>query len=774
MNLKKWISFCMVPVLISTMLAGCKMQEPLKESPQQMQGTYEEKVLVVPWEEGKEYLGSFLNSRNQLEIYLGDYDENMELVNPCGYVYDSQKGWEEVDTGWIEKIIQQQMAPFYLKQGEDGMQYLLASEKKSQETSSDSQEASYAVSADDSQDEMQTESPLVWHFYQYSKEGEEKEVALDCFDVSRSREGAFYPYYMGITKSGYVALVGLENGIKVYDPETGEKVSQLKMHDVQTNNDGMYAIDGDVIATLGEDNENVLLYDAASGKEQGSFSVKDQFRGYLAKGKEDFYYLCNTNGIFAYRSGGEIEEKLFDGALGAMGSQSAVWLNFIADETQETTGFYGVYQENGKVSVSQYVYNDKASASSDTALSIYGLYENSLLEEAVHIFQQKHPEVKVDYQYAVKRYSPGNVDDSIKALNTQLLNGKGPDILVLDDLPVSSYIEKGILKDVTKLSEALTEQGELLKPVADSMSQEGKVYGIPGTYLLPVVYGTSAMCEVMKDLDAFAAYAKEHNTENILGEVGYTLMARLLFYANYQDIVKEDHTWDTDKIEKILTIAKEVGDQGENTQTVEEAFRESQEEEGDALYRRNPFSTGNYFQMYKNDEVIGIESIQGLMSLCYPNDVAEKKGYQMENLHNLFLPRNILAVNQATKEEKLAEEFIETVLSEKVQDIDSYEGLPVNVKSLEKYPDIVEKNGTQPFMSNSNNQTGEFYEAGYPVKERAEEFVKLAKEIQTPLIIDRTLDTAFVEAAQRFFDGDLTAREAAKEMEQTVETYLSE
>ena len=42
-------------------------------------------------------------------------------------------------------------------------------------------------------------------------------------------------------------------------------------------------------------------------------------------------------------------------------------------------------------------------------------------------------------------------EDAVKALNTELLAGNVPDVLVLDGLPADSYIEKGILADISEV-----------------------------------------------------------------------------------------------------------------------------------------------------------------------------------------------------------------------------------------------------------------------------------------------------------------------------------
>ena len=53
--------------------------------------------------------------------------------------------------------------------------------------------------------------------------------------------------------------------------------------------------------------------------------------------------------------------------------------------------------------------------------------------------------------------------DDIRTLNTELLGGNGADVLLLDGLSAESYIEKGILADLTDLADELTAQETYLE-----------------------------------------------------------------------------------------------------------------------------------------------------------------------------------------------------------------------------------------------------------------------------------------------------------------------
>ena len=58
--------------------------------------------------------------------------------------------------------------------------------------------------------------------------------------------------------------------------------------------------------------------------------------------------------------------------------------------------------------------------------------------------------------------------DAIRTLNTEVMGGNGPDILLMDGLPVNSYVEKGLLADVSDTVNPLISDGKLFDKIAQT------------------------------------------------------------------------------------------------------------------------------------------------------------------------------------------------------------------------------------------------------------------------------------------------------------------
>lgn len=146
----------------------------------------------------------------------------------------------------------------------------------------------------------------------------------------------------------------------------------------------------------------------------------------------------------------------------------------MADGDQNLYGVYENYQTN-TFHICRYYYDAELSTKTEKTLSVYGLYESRMAEAAVRAFEKEHPEVDVDYQYALGQGADGNPADYIDALNTSLLNKEGADVLFLDDLPVDSYIEKGILEDMTDLAEKKVKDKTLLEGVINGVKKRERI-----------------------------------------------------------------------------------------------------------------------------------------------------------------------------------------------------------------------------------------------------------------------------------------------------------
>jgi ABC-type glycerol-3-phosphate transport system substrate-binding protein len=77
------------------------------------------------------------------------------------------------------------------------------------------------------------------------------------------------------------------------------------------------------------------------------------------------------------------------------------------------------------------------------------LQDSDTLRQAVNIFRQEYADIYVNLEIGMTDDNGVTLEDALKTLSTDILAGNGPDVLILDGMPVDSYVEKGILIDIS-------------------------------------------------------------------------------------------------------------------------------------------------------------------------------------------------------------------------------------------------------------------------------------------------------------------------------------
>ena len=79
-----------------------------------------------------------------------------------------------------------------------------------------------------------------------------------------------------------------------------------------------------------------------------------------------------------------------------------------------------------------------ATAKEQTGITIYSLWYAECMENIVDIFRKNNPDIAVDYTWGIDDTGGISVADAVSALNTQLLAGEGPDVIVMDGLNIKN------------------------------------------------------------------------------------------------------------------------------------------------------------------------------------------------------------------------------------------------------------------------------------------------------------------------------------------------
>ena len=80
-------------------------------------------------------------------------------------------------------------------------------------------------------------------------------------------------------------------------------------------------------------------------------------------------------------------------------------------------------------------------------------------------------------------------DDGLTKLNTEIMSGNVPDMILTDGLPVRQYAAKGLLEDLYPYIDADMGRDALITPVLDADSEDGKLYELPLSFSIVTATG---------------------------------------------------------------------------------------------------------------------------------------------------------------------------------------------------------------------------------------------------------------------------------------------
>ena len=153
-------------------------------------------------------------------------------------------------------------------------------------------------------------------------------------------------------------------------------------------------------------------------------------------------------------------------------------------------------------------------------------------------------------------------EDAIKNLNTKIMSGSAPDLIVLNGLPEQSYKEKGILADLTELEKGLTGENALFPNLVDAFREDGKIYSLPVRFRIPLVIGDPDTVKGITDLasvaDAVEKLRQEHPQGSIIRQITEEQVLYTLGLSCSGAWIGGDGKLDEAKLTEFLTQAKRV------------------------------------------------------------------------------------------------------------------------------------------------------------------------------------------------------------------------
>lgn len=330
--------------------------------------------------------------------------------------------------------------------------------------------------------------------------------------------------------------------------------------------------------------------------------------------------------------------------------------------------------------------------------TIYSLYENEIINQVIRKYSSENENVDIKYEIGIETMdSSKTVNDEIKNLNIDIVSGNGPDLIVLDDLPIKSYVDKGLLLNLNDISSQIIGGENLFNNFFEILkNNKSEIHFVPLRFALQSISAKeindinnlNKLTEVIKTLDG---------KENIMDIYEPSDLVWLLYRSCGEDWIVNENEIQRDKLIEFLSNTKTLYNIVINSISDEKINKDYEKREmfGSALNGES-YSSIKYYDrcdldqiLYSNGPRINISNITTIYDLSkiesikkYRNDI----NYEFWNGQDtqFIIPVCSIGINSKSEAIDLASEFLIKCFNYDYQRVAQDCGLPVNLNVFRK------------------------------------------------------------------------------------------
>lgn len=493
-------------------------------------------------------------------------------------------------------------------------------------------------------------------------------------------------------------------------------------------------------------------------------------------------YYCSRQGIFGHVPEGSVVEEIVDGD---MTSLSAPSMGLVAMAVSDGE-FYVAYQAEGsQTKVMKYVYSADTPTVPDKELTVYSLEENAEIRQAIVTYQKEQPDTMVHYEIGLSGEDGVTASDALRTLNTDIMAGNGPDVLVLDGMPVASYIEKGVLTDLGEIREEVRETDGLLDAMTTAWEQDGVPYALPIRFQVPALEGKSELIGKAENLEQLADVIAEASAGGtpVFGPSQTAAFPYMLYPVCAGAWRNEDGTVNQESLLEYMTLVKRVYDSQMEGRSEDESAMIGMFSDyfvGDTDYMLT--LGAGMLSFLEDDRNLNIGTLADTYDLNSITTVQKKIGdceFQLlpGQQENVFIPSGLVGISSMTENPDSAEDFVKYLFSKEAQSQALYGGFPLNRSALETILSQMEPGSeTNESFYSSNQATGESVEVvmSWMSQEVLDQFLGYVEQLDTAADTDTILKDAVYAQMQECINGNISPEDAVNAVMQTVNLYLAE
>ncbi|WP_165861407.1 ABC transporter substrate-binding protein [Paenibacillus paeoniae] len=395
------------------------------------------------------------------------------------------------------------------------------------------------------------------------------------------------------------------------------------------------------------------------------------------------------------------------------------------------------------------------------------------LENAVRVFEEKYADIRIELKEYKASDGTGtsgmameaaDIEKYVQSVTTQVISGKGSDLILMNNLPQDKFVAKKLLVNLYDLIDKDSSfDQDALYPNILKASQDGDgLYVMPLAFSLETAQGNTELLKqanISVDKNSPWSWSQFKDVAIKMKQQGeregyyYNLIMSPLLHDyiedNYAELVGQGKpNFDSDLFRNMMKEIKSIYDEG----LLSEGFAS---DAGEAVVQIvGIFSPRGALMMPSNFEYYQKPSARG-----------NKEGVPFKSMYSL-------GMNSKSDVQPEAWEFMKFLLSDDMQASPDLFGLAMNKDATDKkLNEVLQQieNGTLEFPFPEDTLPD-----GEMTKQRISEIQKLISEAGARKSSDIKVLTIATEEFESYKNGQKSAEEVSKLIQNRVTTYLNE
>lgn len=443
------------------------------------------------------------------------------------------------------------------------------------------------------------------------------------------------------------------------------------------------------------------------------------------------------------------------------------------------------------------------SESGSNTVTISALKSDRFLEAAIEKYKEIRPDITVELKtYAAAPESaapnsskgaaggktaltknqivsglndPKDIEKYVSTLNTEIMTGKAPDIISVDPLPYEKYADKKLLADLNAIIEAdqSFDIGEYYGNIMDSVKYKGSLYAIPIRYGISMLTGDKTLLDDPStgvDFSKWTWQDFKELSQRLIGSGSQSMSAlanvselELLKYVmgssydKFIDMENRKADFNNAEFQAMLNFCKELIDE----KLVDIRTEEVMTNRGNTLFSISNVNMPTNFLMFPQMRFNGSGKLYQLPDNSGLNGIP-------------FSSDLMLSINNNSKNQKEAWEFIKFLLSGEMQTAVELMGFPVHKEATEEsVRQLNEKLGSGKVKMAMGGPEGQV-ELKPVSDEDITAMVKALENVNRYDGADREILSIILEEANSFFKGQKPVEAVTDLIQSRISMYLSE